>query len=322
MHPNRREPTISRVDGTDRNEDVAAAGAREAVSPRLLGAVLLGLVGVSIFAATPPATRLAVQVFDVWFVTFARAAVATVPAAILLWITRQPIPPRRHWPRIAAISVLATVGYPGMLGLAMELAPATHAGVVLAILPVAMAICAVLVAGERPSARFWALSVAGGVAVGTYTLIDSGGAFGLGDLWLLVAAFCAAMVYALSGALARTMPGWAVISWALLLAFPAMAVLTAVTFRPAYLAAPADAWIAFAYLALFSMFLGFFFWNRAMAIGGVARIGQLQLLSPFVTFAVAAILLGEDVTAKTIAFACLVVVIVFFAQRARVARSD
>jgi len=286
---------------------------------------LLGFVGVVIFGATLPATRLAVGSFDPWFITFARATGAALPAVALLAVLRRRFP--RGQAGLLAIAALALiVGFPGFSSLAMTSVPAAHGGVVLGVLPLATAAAAVLVNGERPSPAFWLLALTGAGLVAAFALRDSAqgwaAGFAAGDIWLAAAAISAALGYAISGRLARQMPGWEVISWALLMALPIAAPLTALLWRADYLAAPVSHWTALGYLAAFSMFLGFFAWNAGLAMGGIARVSQVQLLQTFVTLAISAALLGEAVSLEMLAFALAVSAIVLLGRKARVAGSS
>lgn len=177
------------------------------------------------------------------------------------------------------------------------------------------------VAGERPSLGFWACGVVGTGTVLVYSLLtaDASGELQWADLLLGVAAFCAAMAYALGGEMARRIGGWEVISWALVFSAPVMLALVLLS-GPINWAASLWAWAGFLYVSVFSMFLGFFAWNKGLAMGGIAKVGQLQLLQPFVALAAAAALLGESVGWLEIGFALLVVAIVALGWRMRVGR--
>jgi drug/metabolite transporter (DMT)-like permease len=284
-------------------------------SRALLG-YLLGFIGVVIFGGTLPMTRIAVATFDPWFVTFGRAALAGLLALPVLAIAR-PAMPRGSGGTLIAISAALVVGFPGLAALALLTVPAAHGGVVLGILPVATSVAAVALAGERPRFAFWCLSLVGAALVVAFSLREGGGAIRPGDVLLAAAAVCAAIGYALSGRLARQAPGWAVICWALVLALPLTIVASALFWRDDYLAAPAASWAAFLYLGLFSMFLGFFAWNAGLALGGIAHVGQVQLLQVFVTLLIAAALLGEAVGGGELAFAALVTVVVALTGRTR-----
>jgi drug/metabolite transporter (DMT)-like permease len=198
--------------------------------------------------------------------------------------------------------------------------PASHGGVVLALLPLLTSIAAVFVNGERPSARFWGLGVLGAASVLVFTLRDSTGGFGLGDLWLLVAGALAGLGYAHYARIADDVPGWESISWALVISAPITIPVTAVLLTPAEWAAPMPATLGLLYVSVFSVFIGFFFWNAGLAIGGVSRVGQVQLLQTFVTIALAALLNGETIGWDTLAFAVLVVGIVLAARKQSVAK--
>ncbi len=285
---------------------------------------LLGFIGVVIFGATLPATRLAVVSFDPWFITFARASGAALLAVVLLAVLRRPFP-RRHAPLLGLAGLTLVIGFPGFSSLAMTSVPAAHGGIVLGVLPLATAVAAVIVNGERPSVRFWWLAVLGAALVTAFALRDGPGGplggFAAGDIWLAAAAASAALGYAVSGRLTRHMPGWEVISWALLIALPVAAPLTFALWNPAYLAAPDSHWAALGYLAAFSMFLGFFAWNAGLALGGVARVGQVQLLQTFITLAISAAILGETIGGEMFAFALAVSSVVVLGGKARVGRS-
>ena len=285
-------------------------------------ALLLGVLGVVMFGFTLPATRLAVADFDPLFVTAGRSLVAAALASVtLLWARSQP-PSRREWPRLAAFAAFSIVGFPLLMAIAMRHAPASHGAVVLAVLPLLTAMGGALVAGERPSPGFWACGIAGTGSVLLYSRLSGGASSDLqwADLLLAASAISAAMAYALGGDMARRIGGWEVISWALVLASPAMLLLLILA-GPINWAAGPWAWAGFLYVSVFSMFLGFFAWNKGMAMGGIARIGQLQLLQPFVALAGSAALLGEAVGALEIGFSVLVVGIVALGWRMRVTRA-
>jgi drug/metabolite transporter (DMT)-like permease len=279
----------------------------------------LGALGVAIFGGTLPATRLAVAALDAGFVTTARAAVAGLLAAATLLALRRPLPARRHRVPLALGSALLVGGFPLCSSLALRTAEASHGGVVLAILPLATAIAATWVAGERPSRRFWALALLGTGLVLAFVATSAGGAWGAADALFLLAAASAALGYALSGKVARELAGWEVICWQLVLALPVTAAL-ALAGLPAALGrdVPASAWAGLGYVSVFSMFLGFFAWNAGLALGGVARVGQVQLLQVFVTLGLSAVVLGERIAPSTLAFAAAVAAVVAAGRRAQV----
>ncbi len=282
--------------------------------------LLVGFLGVVIFGATLPMTRIAVPWLDPVFLTAGRAAVAGVIAVVVLAVLRRPLPPREAWPRIAVASLLLVGGFPIFSGFAMLSVPASHGAVVIGVMPLATAVFGALILRERPSAAFWAAAVAGSAIIVVFSLRDGGGRVQAGDLLLVGAIASASIGYVLSADLSRTMPGWEVISWAVVFALPLCAPL-------AWLMAPADpaavpwqAWAAFAYLGLFSQYLGFFAWNAGLAMGGVSRVSQVQLLQTFVTFGIAAWIAGERVDLATWLAAVAVCAVVLVGRRARVRR--
>lgn len=282
----------------------------------------LGLVGMVLFGLTLPMTRLAVLEFDPVFVFVGRALIAAACSAAYLLAIRAPIPARRDWLRIAGVAACVVFLFPLLMAIAMRYAPSSHGGVVLGVLPLLTAMASVVVAGERPSPAFWICGIAGTASVVVYAIWASAGSSDIhwADLLLAIAAIAASTGYALSGELTRRMDGGAVISWALLISVPALLVFAAVM-RPAVnWGASSAAWAAFVYVALFSQYIGFFAWNRGLALGGIAKVGQTQLLQTFVTLAGAAIFLGEPVGMLEVVFAVLVIAIVVLGWRARVAR--
>lgn len=283
--------------------------------------ILLGLalaaVAVTLFGASLPATRLAVSALDPWFVTVARGAGAGLAAAAVLLALQRSFP-WRDLPALAAIAFCLVVGFPGLMAVAMTTVPSAHGGVILGLLPMATAVAAVFVAGERPSHFFWAMSALGAALVIAFSMREGFLVPVAGDLLLFAAVAICGTGYALAGMLSRRMPGWEVISWAVVLCLPILLPLTFWLWPDDATRVPTANWTALAYLALVSQYLGFFLWNSALALGGVARIGQVQLLQPFATLLIAALLLGEAIDLHMILFALAVVAVVAIGIRARV----
>ena len=279
-----------------------------------------GLIGVIIFGGTLPMMRIAVGELDVAFITAGRAAAAGFAAIALLAVTRSRWPTREERFPLILIAITLVAGFPFFATLAMVYAPASHGGVVLGIMPLSTAAISVALAGERPSPGFWLCALAGSAIVLVASLRESSEGLTLGDLSLLGAIISASTGYVLSGKMARNMPGWAVISWALVFSLPISVPLTLWTWPQAPELVSLPVWAAFAYLALMSQFVGFFAWNKGLAMGGIARVGQMQLLQTFVTLALAAWLIGETIDAETVGFAVAVVAIVGLGLRMRVQR--
>lgn len=279
--------------------------------------LLLALAGVVIFGLTLPFTRMAVAELPPVFVGLGRAVVVAVIAAIMLAMTRSARPIRRDVLRLLLAGFGIVIGFPVFSAIAMQSAPASHGGVVLGILPLATAAAAIVFTGERPSAKFWAWAVAGSVAVVTFAVLNAGTTdVYLADLWLLAAVASAAMGYAISGDLTKRLGGWQVISWCLIVMLPVILLPAMFTLPDINWNASGRAWASFAYVAVFSQFLGFFFWNNGLALAGIARAGQMQLFQIFVTLAGSWVLLGEPLSLVTSGFAAAVVFCVWMGRKA------
>jgi drug/metabolite transporter (DMT)-like permease len=278
---------------------------------------LLGLAGVIIFAGTLPATRHAVATLDPWFVTFGRAAAAGALAGALLLALRRPFPTRAQLRPLAISGCMVLCGFPGMMGLAMKTVPAAHGGVVLGLLPLLTAAIGAIRNREQPGLAFWALSMLGAAVVIGFAMQAGGGGLEAGDLLLLLSALFAAIGYVYAADLSKEMAGWEVISWTCFLFLP-LTVPLAYLFLPAQLGMVTTAsWLGFAYVALFSQFIGFFAWNAGLAMGGVMKISQVQFLQTFFTIAIAALLNGESIGVDVLIAAGLVVAILIAMRRVR-----
>ena len=283
----------------------------------------LGLLGVVIFAMTLPMTRLAVgpahaPELPPLFVTAGRAGFAGLLAAAYLLLTRAPRPGREH--RLAiAISALGTVvGFPLLLSLALRRVDAMHAAVITGVLPLATALAAAIAFRQRPSAGFWACAVLGcGLVIG-FAAWKGGGALVLADLLLLGSVASAAIGYVAGARLSAAMPAERVICWVLVCSLPLTLPATLLVW-PAR-AASAAAWGGFAYVTVFSMWLGFFAWYRGLALGGAVRVSQVQLVQPFLSMLFAVPVLGERLDAATVGFALAVVATVFVGRAMPVGR--
>jgi drug/metabolite transporter (DMT)-like permease len=300
--------------GADRDR-AAGGGGRRRGSPAWRAAAWGGL-GVLAFSFSLPATRLAVEDLDPTFVGLGRALVAAVLAAALLLATRQPLPARADLPRFALVGVGVVIGFPIATSLALTHLSSAHASVIVGMLPAATAALAVVRAGERPPRAFWAAAVAGLAAVLAFAATQGAHGIEAADLLVLAAVALAALGYAEGGALSRTYGGWQVICWALVLTAPALVVPVAIAASHGVHAGTTQ-WLGFAYVALVSMFLGFFAWYHGLALGGVAKIGQIQLAQPVLTLAWAALILNERVTAAMAIAALAVLACVLATQRVR-----
>ncbi|RJG05417.1 DMT family transporter [Noviherbaspirillum cavernae] len=280
----------------------------------------LGMVGVAIFSLTLPFTRMAVAELNPVLVALGRAVVAAAGSALLLWRIGATRPTRSQWKALTITALGVVVGFPLLSSIAMRYVPASHGAIVLGILPLATALFGALRFGERPSIGFWLAAIAGSGIVVAFALWQGGGELHVADLALFGAVIAAAMGYAEGGRLSQTMGGQQVISWALLLSMPILIPVTAwLGWRYGVSASP-QAWLGFAYVSVFSMFIGFFFWYKGLALGGIARVGQVQLLQPFLTLLGAALILDESLDAKNILFAVAVLAVVAIGRRMTIKR--
>lgn len=281
--------------------------------------LLWGLLGVVAFSFTVIFTRVAVDGLSPLFIGSGRAVVAAVLAALALGITRQKLPHGRQWIRLAVIAAGVVAGFPLLTSYALTTVPASHGAVVIALLPAATAVMAVIRGHERPPVSFWVLAAAGAVAAVVFASIQSGGIGQLhvADVLLFGAVIAAAIGYAEGGLLSRELGSWQTVSWALVLASPVMVVLAGVSVVQEPPHADAHEWAAFAYLAVVSMFLGFFAWYRGLAIGPMAQVSQVQLVQPVLSLAWAALLLGEQLGLATLLGGAVVIACAAIAVRIR-----
>lgn len=265
-----------------------------------------GLLGVLMFSGGIPATKLAVAELPSVFVGAGRALVAALLSLLLLLVLKQPLPKRQYWRGLAVVAFGAVFAYPVLSAIAMQTVDASHGTLVSSILPLFTAIFGAWLSGQWLRAGFWLSAFAGTAAVMLYAAGQAHGSLASGDLWLLLACFCCGLSYAKGALLAQQLGSWQVICWALVLSLPLLLPLCWYT-QPAQLNVSAQGWLGFAYLSVFSMFLGFFAWYKGLAMGGVAQVSQLQLLTPFFAFSAAACWLGESISSQQWGLAVFVV---------------
>jgi drug/metabolite transporter (DMT)-like permease len=286
---------------------------------RRLG-LALGVLGVLTFALSIPMTRLASgSVADprlpAAFIAVGRAGLAGLLALAYLRAVGARRPTRAEWPWLVATALGVVFGWPLFLGFAVLHVDAVHASVVSGVLPLATAAIAALMLRQRAGIGFWACALLGCALVIAYAWVRGGSAFRLADGLLLLAVLTASFGYVSGARLSSAMPPQHVISWVLVLSLPVTLPVTAALWPTQPV--PASAWGGFLYVSLFSMWLGFFAWYRALALGGALRVSQVQLLQPFLSMLFAVPLLGETLDAATVAFALAVMLTVFIGQRLR-----
>lgn len=307
----------------------AALSTHAAANAQITRGLWLGFVGVVIFAATLPMTKIAVgslaaPQLSPWFISFGRAAAAGVFSAIYLLVQYRRgeliVPAGRQWALLFMTACGVVVGFPLFLSLALQYVPSTHGAVVTGLLPLATAVVAAVWFRQKPSIGFWICAVAGTLLVLAYMGIRSSDvaghfSFHLADGFLLLAMMSAALGYIGGARLTPVLGAEQVICWVLVMALPLTLPMTWLNTPPDLHAIHASSWWAFAYLAIFSMWIGFFAWYRGLAWGGAVRVSQVQLVQPFLSLLFAVPLLGEALDATTIGFGLAVIVTVFIGKK-------
>ena len=281
----------------------------------------LGLLGIVIFSVTLPMTRLAVGTPDApqmsgLFLAMGRAVVAAGLSAVLLLATRAPLPERKDWLPLMITAGGIVFGFPLFTSIAMRHVEAMHASVIVGVLPLATAAVGALLHRQRPSIGFWLCACLGSALVVVFAVFRSGNSgvnISYADLLLLAAMLCAAVGYCYGGRLAGHMRAEHVICWALIISLPFTLPLSFYSWPPQ--AITSSAWWAFTYVAVFSMWLGFFAWYRGLALGGTVRVSQVQLVQPFLSMLFAIALLGEKLDAVTVGFGLAVIATVFIGKK-------
>lgn len=274
-----------------------------------------GLIGMLIFSGSLPATRVGVLSFDPLFLTFARAAIAGI-AALAILVALRPAMPRRDELRPLAIAAVGVVlGFPLLTALALRHVTAAHAIIFIGLLPMATAIFGALRAGERPRAVFWLFAALGAAIVSGYALLQGAEASLIGDGLMIAAVIVCGLGYAEGAVLSRRLGGWQVICWALLISLPFAAPAALWCLPTSWSGVTWPGYAALGYVSMFSMLIGFFFWYRGLAQGGIAAVGQLQLLQPFCGLALAGLVIGEHIEPTMALAAGAVMICVLGAKR-------
>lgn len=279
--------------------------------------MLLGFIGVLMFSLTLPFTRIAVAEINPYFVTFGRSSLGGICALLLLVFSRPKLPSKNQLIRLSVMALGVVYGFPLFVSLAMKTLPSAHGGIVLGVLPLATAVVGALRFHERPSLAFWITAVMGSLLVITYASLNGSGGLASEDWLLFVAIASASIGYSEGGKLSEEMSSVEVISWALVLTLPINIFLTYQYLDFAISEVTTSAVIALIYVGLISMYIGFIFWYKGIALGGVARVGQVQLLQPFLTLVGAYFLLDEQITAMNIGFALCVLAVVVLGKKTR-----
>lgn len=280
--------------------------------------LLLGLLGVVCFSLTLPSTRIAVEYFGPTVVGLGRTVVAAILVAVVLIVRKEKLPTPQQFKSLLIVAAGAVLGFPLLTSWAMESLPVSHGSVELALLPLATAGFAMLRAKEIPSRKFWISSFIGSSAVIMYAFHLGIGQLQFADLALLVSVIILGFSYAEGGILAKELGSWQVIAWAIMIGAPFFIIPVGLNLSTEMFHAPIQAWVSFIYLAVVSQFLAYVAWYGGMALGGIARVSQIQYLQPFLMILFAAVFLNESITLLTIVIAVIVVFSVILGKNAPV----
>ncbi|MET9578375.1 DMT family transporter [Streptomyces massasporeus] len=278
---------------------------------------LQAALGVVAFSLTFPATAWGLEGFGPWSLVAVRSVLAAVIAGGCLLALRVPLPARRHWAGLVVVGAGVVLGFPLLTTLALETSTTAHAAVVVGLLPLTTALFSALRVGTRPSRTFWVAALAGAAAVLAFTVQQSGGALTTADLYLFAALLVCAAGYTEGGRLARIMPGWQVIGWALVLCLPLTVPVAALALAHEPVHLTAHSVTGLLWVAAGSQFVGLVVWYRGMAAIGIPKASQLQLAQPLLTLVWAVLLLGEHLTVAAPLTAAAVLVCIAVTQRSR-----
>ncbi|QOS88694.1 MULTISPECIES: DMT family transporter [Bacillales] len=283
--------------------------------------LFLGLVGVICFSLTLPSTSIAVEYFGTTIVGLGRTVVAAILVAVVLIVRKEKLPSLHQFKRLLIVAFGAVLGFPLLTSWAMESLPVSHGAVELALLPLATAGFAIFRAGEFPSLKFWISSMISSLAVIMYALHLGFGQLQFADLALLAAVIILGLSYAEGGELAKELGSWQVIAWAIMIGAPFFIIPVGLNLTTEMLHAPIQAWISFIYLAVVSQFLAYVAWYSGMALGGIARVSQIQYLQPFLMILFATVFLDESITIFTLVIAVIVVFSVILGKNAPISKN-
>ena len=276
--------------------------------------MLLGLIGIICFSLTLPATSIAVPYFGATIVGLGRTVIASIIVSLIFIVKKESLPNKEQMKSLCIVALGVVLGFPLLTTFAMESLPVSHGAVELALLPLVTAGFAMIRGGERPSKRYWIASIIGAITVLVYAAFLGLGQLQKGDIALLIAILILGLSYAEGGKLSKELGSWQVIAWAIVIGAPFFIIPVGLSLSADMLQAPIEAWISLFYLAVVSQFLGYVAWYGGMSLGGIARVGQIQYLQPFLMIGFSVIFLGESITWLTIVLAIIVVMCVIIGK--------
>ena len=283
-------------------------------------AAIWAFLGVFSFSLTLPMTRIAAPLMGGFTVGIGRAILAATLAGTVLWLRREKLPERRHWRGLGFVSLGCIFGFPVLSSMALQFVDSSHGSIFNGLLPAATAVAAVLLTKERPQWTFWIVCAVGVLAAILYGISRGAGSIQIGDLLMLAAVCMGAIGYAEGGKLAREIEGWRVISWSLVFSLPVLILVFPIAFSSHSFNPTPTAWLAFLYVSVFSMFLGFFAWYKGLAMGSIAKTGQVQLAQTPLTLLWSGLLLSEVLDPITVAAGGFMVLVAILSRFTRVKR--
>lgn len=284
--------------------------------------MLIGFIGIVCFSLTLPATSIAVPYFGETIVGLGRTVIAAIIVSIIFIIKKESLPNKKQLKSLGIVAVGAVLAFPLLTTFAMKSLPVSHGAIELALLPLATAGFAMWRGGERPSKRYWIASIIGAIAVLLYAVYLGLGQLQNGDVALIVAVLILGLSYAEGGNLSKELGSWQVTAWAILIGAPFFIIPVGLSISVNMLQAPYEAWISLFYLAVVSQFLAYVAWYGGMSLGGIARVGQIQYLQPFLMIGFSVLFLGESITWLTIVLAIVVVICVIIGKNAPVIKKE
>ncbi|KMY49855.1 DMT family transporter [Peribacillus loiseleuriae] len=284
--------------------------------------MLLGFIGIICFSLTLPATSIAVPYFGGIIVGLGRTVIAAIIVGIIFIIKKEKLPNKEQMKSLWIVAIGAVLAFPLLTTFAMKSLPVSHGAIELALLPLATAGFAMWRGGERLSKRYWIASIIGAITVLLYAVYLGLGQLQKGDIALIVAVLILGLSYAEGGKLSKELGSWQVIAWAILIGAPFFVIPVGLSLSFDMLRAPIEAWISLLYLAIVSQFLAYVAWYGGMSLGGIARVGQMQYLQPFLMIGFSVLFLGESITWLTIVLAIIVVICVIIGKHTPVAKKE
>ena len=284
--------------------------------------MILGFIGIVCFSLTLPATSIAVPYFGEVIVGLGRTVIAAIIVGAIFMMKKQSLPNKSQFKSLLIVTIGAVLAFPLLTTFAMKSLPVSHGAIELALLPLATAGFAMWRGGERPSKRYWIASIIGAITVIIYAIYVGFGQLQKGDIALIAAVVVLGLSYAEGGKLSKELGSWQVIAWAILIGAPFFIIPVGLSISGSMLQAPVEAWMSLLYLGIVSQFLAYVAWYGGMAVGGIARVGQIQYLQPFLMIGFSVLFLGESISWLTISLAIIVVGSVIVGKNAPVMRKE